>query len=55
MKATLQDLVASGRPVTVDGAMGTNLIELGLELGVPTGVWNVDEPDMVGKVHRDFI
>jgi 5-methyltetrahydrofolate--homocysteine methyltransferase len=55
MKTTLQDLVASGRPVTVDGAMGTNLIELGLELGVPTGVWNVDEPDMVGKVHRDFI
>jgi 5-methyltetrahydrofolate--homocysteine methyltransferase len=55
MKTTLQDLVASGRPVTVDGAMGTNLIELGLELGVPTGVWNVDEPEMVGKVHRDFI
>jgi 5-methyltetrahydrofolate--homocysteine methyltransferase len=35
--------------------MGTNLIELGLETGVPTGVWNVDKPDMVRKVHRDFI
>jgi 5-methyltetrahydrofolate--homocysteine methyltransferase len=35
--------------------MGTNLIELGLEVGVPTGVWNVDEPDRVRKVHRDFI
>jgi 5-methyltetrahydrofolate--homocysteine methyltransferase len=55
MKTTLQDLVASDRPVTVDGAMGTNLIELGLEVGVPTGVWNVDQPDRVGKVHRDFI
>ena len=55
MQTTLQDLMASGRPVTVDGAMGTNLIELGLEVGVPTGVWNVDEPDRVRKVHRDFI
>jgi 5-methyltetrahydrofolate--homocysteine methyltransferase len=55
MKTALQDLMASGRPVTVDGAMGTNLIELGLEVGVPTGVWNVDEPDRVRKVHRDFI
>jgi 5-methyltetrahydrofolate--homocysteine methyltransferase len=55
MKTSLQDLMASGRPVTVDGAMGTNLIELGLEVGVPTGVWNVDEPDRVRKVHRDFI
>jgi 5-methyltetrahydrofolate--homocysteine methyltransferase len=55
MKITLQDLMASGRPVTADGAMGTNLIELGLETGVPTGVWNVDKPDRVGKVHRDFI
>ncbi len=35
--------------------MGTNLIELGLEAGVPTAVWNVDEPDLVRKVHRDFI
>ncbi len=55
MKTTLQDLMASGRPITADGAMGTNLIELGLEVGVPTGVWNVDKPDMVRKVHRDFI
>jgi 5-methyltetrahydrofolate--homocysteine methyltransferase len=55
MKTSLQDLMAPGRPVTVDGAMGTNLIELGLEVGVPTGVWNVDEPDRVRKVHRDFI
>jgi 5-methyltetrahydrofolate--homocysteine methyltransferase len=55
MKISLQDLMAPGRPVTVDGAMGTNLIELGLEVGVPTGVWNVDEPDRVRKVHRDFI
>jgi 5-methyltetrahydrofolate--homocysteine methyltransferase len=55
MKTTLRDLISSGRPVTVDGAMGTNLIELGLEMGVPTGVWSVDKPDMIRKVHRDFI
>lgn len=55
MKTTLQDLIASGGPITVDGAMGTNLIELGLEVDTPTGAWNVDKPDMVRKVHRDFI
>jgi 5-methyltetrahydrofolate--homocysteine methyltransferase len=55
MKTTLHDLIASGGPITADGAMGTNLIALGLEVGVPTAVWNVDKPEMVRKVHRDFI
>jgi 5-methyltetrahydrofolate--homocysteine methyltransferase len=55
MKTTLQDLLASGKPIIADGAMGSNLIELGLGVSEPTAVWNVDNPEMVRKVHRSFI
>jgi len=55
MKASLQDLIASGRPIIADGAMGTNLIDLGLEMGKPTSLWNVERPEVVRKVHREFI
>ena len=55
MKVTLQDLIASGRPIIADGAMGTNLIDLGLEMGKPTGLWNVERPEVVRRVHREFI
>ena len=38
-----------------DGAMGTNLFELGLANGAPGELWNVDRPDDVRSVHRRFV
>jgi 5-methyltetrahydrofolate--homocysteine methyltransferase len=55
MKTTWQHLIAAGRPLVADGAMGTNLVESGLGEGEPTGLWNVDQPTKVRRVHRDFI
>ena len=38
-----------------DGAMGTNLFDLGLANGAPGELWNVDRPDDVRSVHRGFV
>lgn len=53
--STFTDLLAS-RPILVaDGAMGTSLFDLGLESGGCPEFLNVDEPDLIGRVHREFI
>jgi len=38
-----------------DGAMGTNLFELGLQTGDSPELWNVDHVDRVGTVYQNFI
>ncbi|MCE2516505.1 MAG: betaine--homocysteine S-methyltransferase [Alphaproteobacteria bacterium] len=38
-----------------DGATGTNYFNLGLETGYPPELWNVEEPDHVLGLHRDFL
>lgn len=39
----------------LDGAMGTMLIELGLEPGTAPESWNVTQPEKVRSVHRAYI
>ncbi|NND75844.1 MAG: betaine--homocysteine S-methyltransferase [Ilumatobacter sp.] len=51
----LHDLVAERGVLLIDGAMGTELFARGLESGDPPEAWNVDHPDRVGAVHRDYI
>lgn len=53
MKKTLFDL-ARKRIVLLDGAMGTELMRRGLPSGCCPEKWNLDRPDVVQAVHRDY-
>lgn len=54
-RTTFTELLESGRPLVADGAMGTTLFSLGLEGGGCPELLNVEQPDLVEKVHRGFI
>ena len=41
--------------VIADGAMGTNLFQLGLTGGASGELWNADHPDRVKSVHQSFV
>ncbi len=44
------------RPVLVaDGGMGTTLFALGLENGDCPELWNVEHPDRIAAVHREYV
>jgi methionine synthase I (cobalamin-dependent) len=51
----LQQLIASGEPILLDGAMGTMLMDVGLEQGYAPEAWNVEHPERVRAVHRAYI
>jgi methionine synthase I (cobalamin-dependent) len=51
----LQKLLETGQPILLDGAMGTMLMEAGLEQGDPPEEWNVIHPDRIRAVHRSYI
>jgi len=51
----LQKLLESGEPVLLDGAMGTMLMDAGLEQGDPPEEWNVLHPERIRKIHRAYI
>jgi 5-methyltetrahydrofolate--homocysteine methyltransferase len=55
MQATLKELLASGKPVIADGAMGTLLFEMGLPRGFAPELWNVEQPDKIRAVYRRYI
>jgi len=55
MQTSLQDLLKSGGPIVADGAMGTMLFELGLTQGDSPELWNVECPDRIRSVHRQYI
>lgn len=48
----LTDLLSSKRPVLLDGAMGTQLADAGLDMG---GQANVTHPDEVLSIHRQYV
>jgi methionine synthase I (cobalamin-dependent) len=46
----------NSRPwMLADGATGTNYFQMGLVSGDAPELWNVDHPDRVCKLHREFI
>jgi 5-methyltetrahydrofolate--homocysteine methyltransferase len=51
----LNNLLQSGSPILLDGAMGTMLMEAGLEAGDSPEEWNVLHPDTVRQIHREYI
>ncbi|CAN5831026.1 betaine--homocysteine S-methyltransferase [soil metagenome] len=55
-RCTIFDQLLESRAVLVaDGAMGTTLFSLGLEGGGCPELLNIEEVDLVGRVHRNFI
>lgn len=55
MADRLQELLASHGVLLADGGMGTGLFRRGLETGDSPELWNVDHPDRVIDVHREFV
>ena len=51
----LKTLIETGQPILLDGAMGTMLMDFGLEHGDPPEDWNVSHPDRIRAVHRGYI
>ena len=41
--------------LVLDGAMGSNLFQLGLVSGDLPESWNLEHPDRVKKVHQAFV
>lgn len=55
MRASLSDLLATGRVLLTDGATGTNYFAAGLMSGDPPELWTVDRPDHVMDLHQQFV
>jgi len=51
----LNTLLDSSGPILLDGAMGTMLMEAGLESGDPPEEWNILHPERIREVHRHYI
>jgi methionine synthase I (cobalamin-dependent) len=51
----LQTLLQSGKPILLDGAMGTMLMDAGMEAGDSPEEWNLLHPDKVRAIHRAYI
>ena len=55
MRTSLAELLATGKPLLADGATGTNYFQLGLSSGEPPEFWNIDHPERVQGLYRQFI
>ena len=49
------DLLGDHRPLLADGAMGTSLFALGLESGGCPELLNIEQAEIIEKVHRSFV
>lgn len=55
MRASLSELLSTGRVLLADGATGTNYFAAGLMSGDPPEFWTVDRPENVIDLHRQFV
>lgn len=55
VNTTFQELIETGEVILADGGMGTLLLALGLGRGVAPEMWNIEQPEQVRKIHRDYI
>ncbi|NLE53115.1 MAG: betaine--homocysteine S-methyltransferase [Chloroflexi bacterium] len=55
MQTSLQSLLDTGQPIVADGGMGSMLIAQGLRQGEPPELWNVEHPERVRQIHRDYL
>lgn len=51
----LQALIQAEDIILLDGAMGTMLMSMGLDHGAPPEAWNLEHPDRIRAVHRQYI
>ena len=51
----ITELLATTHVILLDGAMGTMLIQSGLDQGESPDLWNVKHPEKVKNVHRAYI
>ena len=51
----LETLLAEREWLLADGAMGTNLFDLGLAGGASGERWNLDAPEIIAAVHRGMV
>ena len=49
------DLLKSEQPILLDGAMGTMLMDAGLELGDLPEEWNTSNPEEVRKIQNALL
>ncbi|MCL1599015.1 MAG: betaine--homocysteine S-methyltransferase [Actinomycetia bacterium] len=49
------ELLATGEVLVADGAMGSLLFDRGLEAGGCPELLNVDRPDIVAAIHREYV
>jgi len=52
---TLSQLLTSGKPILLDGAMGTMLMDAGLESGGSPEEWNILHPERVKAIHQAYV
>ena len=50
-----RDLLVANGYLVLDGAMGTQLFAAGLTAGDPPEIWNVDHPDRIQGIHRQYV
>ena len=55
MRVRLEDLLAAKGVLLADGATGTNYFQMGLTSGDSPEFWNVDAPEKVQTLHRQFV
>ncbi len=55
MSDLLTELLQQKPFLLADGAMGTNLFEVGLQTGDAPELWNVDQPEKIATLCRQFI
>lgn len=55
MRTSLGDLLATHDVLLADGATGTNYFQRGLTSGHPPELWNVEHPEHVQGLHREFV
>ncbi|MEM7404486.1 MAG: betaine--homocysteine S-methyltransferase [Pseudomonadota bacterium] len=55
MQSRLHDLLAERGSLLADGATGTNYFSMGLNAGDAPEMWNVEHPERVARLHRQFV
>ena len=55
MIGPLGETLKEGRPVLLDGGMGTSLYAAGIEPGVAPDEWNLTHPNVIRDIHRAYI
>ncbi len=55
MNNPLNELLTARKVLLADGATGTNLFSAGLQTGDAPELWNIDYPDRINTLHKNFV